>query len=162
MKGRLQSALLAVAGAASLMSHAAAAADELVDASDPNKLVTLIQDLGYRADLRSDEVGDPLIKSSVGGTQFAIVFYGCDEAHHDGCDFLLFKVGYDMDDGVPVDVINRWNAKQLVGRAYRDDVDDPWLEMALNLKGGVSGSNFASTFEWWEASVGEFQTQIGF
>lgn len=139
-----------------------ASAETLVDATDPARLVTLIRDLGYRAELDTDEVGDPLIRSSVGGTRFSIVFYGCDQDRHDNCKFLLYKVGYDMADGVDLDLVNEWNATQLVGRAYRDQVDDPWLEMSLNMSGGVSVRNVESAFEWWEASVDKFENHIGF
>ena len=147
--------------AASLLAPAAVA-DELVDATDPRKLVSIIRALGHSADLETDEVGDPLIRSKVGGTRFAIVFYGCDEGHHDNCHFLLYRVGYDLAEGIALDVVNRWNATELVGRAYLDDVNDPWLEMAWNLRGGISASNFESTFEWWRISVGKFERHIGF
>jgi hypothetical protein len=152
---------IALALATATMSQTARA-EEMVDATDPRRLVSIIRDMGYRAELERDEVGDPLIRSSVGGTRFAIVFYGCDDERHDNCDLLLYKVGYDMADGVELDVINEWNATQLVGRAHRDDVNDPWFEMSWNLKGGVSARNFESTFEWWETSVGEFERHIGF
>lgn len=134
---------------------------EIVDASDPDRLRGIIQDLGYRARLDVDNVGDPLIMSSVGGTEFAIVFYGCDESTHDACDFLLFKVGYDLAAGASLDAVNRWNATQLVGRAYLDDVDDPWLEMPVVLERGISRGNFEALFEWWELSVSVFEEQIG-
>ena len=140
----------------------AAAADELVDATDPGKLVSIIRALGHSAELEADEVGDPLIRAEVGGTRFAIVFYGCDESRHDNCHFLLYRVGYDLADGTALDVVNRWNATQLVGRAYLDEVNDPWLEMAWNLRGGVSASNFESTLEWWKVSVGKFERHIDF
>lgn len=161
MKSIFQAPVLAIAASAALMSHPVAG-EELLDAADPQKLVGMIRDLGYRAQLEKDAVGDPLIKSSVGGTRFAIIFYGCDEERHDACDFVLYKVGYDLHEGIELDLVNQWNATQLVGRAYRDDVDDPWLEMPWNLDGGVSRQNFESTFEWWELSVGQFEDHIGF
>lgn len=165
MTRSLHPSMAAAAAAMALgacLTPQAAMADELVDATDAKKLVSIIRDLGYRAELETDAMGDPLIRSSVGGTRFAIVFYGCDEKRHDNCDLLLYKVGYDMKEGVDLDVVNRWNATQLVGRAYRDDVDDPWLEMAWNMTGGVSARNFESTFEWWEVTVAEFEEHIGF
>lgn len=162
MKMSLQAPALALAAAVAAFTSQPAAGGELLDAADPRKLVTMIRDLGYRAQLEKDEVGDPLIRSSVGGTRFAIIFYGCDQERHDGCDFVLYKVGYDLNDGIDLDLVNQWNATQLVGRAYRDDVDDPWLEMPWNLDGGVSRRNFESTFEWWELSVGQFEDHIGF
>jgi hypothetical protein len=155
-------AALAVLVAASWASPALTAGKDLqiIDGTDPEALVNIIQDLGYRATLEVDSEGDPMIRSSVGGTQFALVFYGCSEAH-DGCQILLFKAGYELNDKVGMDVINQWNATRLFGRAYLDDVSDPWLELVLNMHGGVTRAQFEKTFEWWETSVGEFEDEIG-
>lgn len=139
---------------------ASASAADIVDASDPQALVRIIQDLGYRADLEVDAEGDPLIRSSVGGTRFSLVFYGCSDAHN-GCEIVLFKAGWELKKKVGIDVINQWNATRLFGRAYLDDVMDPWIELVLNLRGGVTRRQFESTFEWWENSVGEFEDEIG-
>lgn len=133
---------------------------QIVDGTDPAALVDIIQSLGYRASLEVDGEGDPLIRSSVGGTQFALVFYGCSE-QHDDCQILLFKAGYELNDKVGMDVINQWNATRLFGRAYLDEVSDPWIELVLNMQGGVTRAQFEKTFEWWETSVGEFEDQIG-
>jgi hypothetical protein len=133
---------------------------QIVDGTDPETLVSIIQDLGYRARLEVDGDGDPMIRSSVGGTQFAVVFYGCSEKH-DNCEILLFKAGYELNDNIGMDVINQWNATRLFGRAYLDEVNDPWLELTLNVNGGVTRTQFEKTFEWWESSVGEFEKQIG-
>ncbi|MEJ2088803.1 MAG: YbjN domain-containing protein [Gammaproteobacteria bacterium] len=135
-------------------------AQEIVDATNPEQLVKIIQDLGYRAKLEIDGDGDPMIRSSVGGTQFAVVFYGCSE-RHDQCQILLFKAGYEMDKKIGMDVINQWNATRLFGRAYLDEVSDPWIELVLNVHGGVTRRQFENTFEWWESSVGEFEDEIG-
>lgn len=151
----------AVLGLLTAGAGAAAWGAEILDASDPARLSAVIQDLGYRARLDVDNVGDPLIHSSVSGTDFAIIFYGCDEQTHDACDFLLFKVGYDLASGSSLDAVNQWNATQLIGRAYLDEVDDPWLEMPLVLARGVSRGNFEAMFEWWETSVSAFELHIG-
>jgi hypothetical protein len=141
-------------------SNAGEVENQIVDATDPGKLVSIIQNLGYRAKLEVDADGDPMIRSSVGGTQFAVVFYGC-SAEHDECQILLFKAGYDLVDKVGMEVINQWNATRLFGRAYLDDIQDPWLEMVLNVNGGVTRQQFETTFEWWESSLGEFEDEIG-
>ena len=54
----------------------AASADELVDAADPARMVSILRGLGHPAQLDTDEVGDPLIRSEVSGTRFAILFWG--------------------------------------------------------------------------------------
>ena len=51
------------------LSGPAAVADgspQIVDATDPERLVGIIQELGYRARLEVDGDGDPMIRSSVG------------------------------------------------------------------------------------------------
>ena len=101
-----------------------------------------------------------MIRSSVGGTRFSLVFYGCTD-RHDACEIVLFKAGWELKRKVGMEVINRWNATRLFGRAYLDDVMDPWIELVLNLRGGVTRAQFESTFEWWEHSIGEFEDEIG-
>lgn len=136
------------------------AATESVDATEPEKLASLIRDLGYRATVEKDNAGDPMISSSAGGVEFNIYFYGCEGGER--CRSVLFQVGYDLESGTTVDLIEEWNENVLFGRAYLDDEADPWLEMPVNLFGGVNRDNFADTFDWWETVLGEFESHIGF
>lgn len=133
---------------------------QLADARAPERLVEIIRDLGYRARLETDRIGDPMIVSSVGGTDFNIYFFGCTD--NAACRSLLFKVGYDLEPGTTVEHVNDWNETSLFGRAYLDDERDPWLELAVNLHGGVSVANFQDTFDWWEVVLDEFEEHIGF
>lgn len=133
---------------------------ETIDATDPDRIVSLIQELGYRAALEVDEIGDPMIRSSVGGTEFVLYFYGCKRSRN--CKSMLFKVGYDLDEGTTLDIVNDWNATKLFGRAYLDDEADPWLELSVNTYGGVSQLNFEDTYDWWEIIVDDFEKHIDF
>ena len=135
-------------------------AAEQLHARDPGRLAQVIQDLGYRARLETDSVGDPMIVSSAGGTDFSIYFYGC--TNNRECKSLLFKVGFDLVDGTTLENVNAWNETTLFGRAYLDDEQDPWLEMAVNLDGGVSQANFEDTYDWWEVVLRQFEDHIGF
>jgi len=158
MKGHMRIGLALAAALA--WPHAAAAQSDLVDATDPQRLASLIQGLGYRAQVDVDGVGDPLLISSVGGSNFRIYFYGCTD--NKGCKSLLYKIGYDLTDGTTLDVVNGWNSDKLFGRAYLDDENDPWLELSVNMAGGVSQFNFEDTFDWWEVIIGEFEDYIDF
>lgn len=143
-----------------LAAATSAAAAETVDATDPQRLASIIRDLGYRAMLTTDNTGDPMITTSVGGTDVSILFFGC-VANAD-CKTLLFKVGYDLAGGTTLEAVNVWNTENLYGRAYLDDENDPWIEMPVNLFAGVTRENFEDTFDWWEVVVGEFEDHIGF
>lgn len=134
--------------------------EENVSAANPDHLAAVIQDLGYRARLDVDDIGDPIIYSSVGGTDFSIQFYGCDDDTNDDCKVLLFRVGYDLEDGTNLKAVNTWNENALVGRAYIDAERDPWLEWAVNTLGGVSRDSFEDTYDWWEVTVTDFESQI--
>lgn len=133
---------------------------ESVDATEPDKLASVIRDLGYRASVEQDDAGDPMIRSSAGGIEFGIVFYGCTDGER--CRTLLFQVGYDLESGTTAEVVEAWNEGILFGRAYLDEEADPWLEMPVNLFGGVSRENFEDTFDWWETILGDFERHIGF
>lgn len=154
---RLAAHIAAVIACAAFAQPLAA---ENVDATEPDKLARIIRDLGYRAQLDRDGVGDPMIRSSVGGVEFGIYFFGCmDNAD---CRTLLFKAGYDLADGATPDVVESWNEDMLFGRAYLDDEGDPWIEMAVNLHGGVSRLNFEDTYDWWEIVLDDFERHIEF
>jgi len=149
---------LGVAACAALLALPASA--ETLDATNPRKLVEVIQDLGYRARLETDGVGDPMIISSAAGAEFRIYFYGCSRGKD--CTTLLFKAGFDLIMGTTLETVDAWNEGALLGRAYLDDEDDPWIELGVNMKGGVSRSNFEVTFGRWESILSDFQRHIDF
>lgn len=155
MKQALQLAALA----ACIILGSPARADN-VDATDPGKLASIIRDIGYKASVEPDNTGDPMIVSSAGGTDFHIYFFGCTDGA--ACRSLLFSIGYDLENGTTADVIEDWNETVLFGRAYLDEEADPWLEMPVNLFGGISRENFVDTFDWWETVLDGFATHIGF
>ncbi len=142
------------------VSTTAGAAGQNVGADDPEALAEIIRDMGYKAAVDVDDLGDPMIRSSVNGSDVYVLFYGCEDG--EDCKTLLFRVGYDLENGTTLDVVNAWNKDKLYSRAYLDDEQDPWLEMAVNLFGGVSRENFADTFDWWDVMVGEFEDYIDF
>lgn len=146
--------------AALCAASATALAEDIVDATNPDRLADVIRELGYKAVLTTDNTGDPMIRTSVSGTDSTILFFGCTD--NADCKTLLFKVGYDLTDGTTLAVVNDWNAENLYGRAYLDDEDDPWIEMPVNLFEGVTRKNFEDTFDWWEVVVGQFEDHIDF
>jgi Putative bacterial sensory transduction regulator len=156
---RLATLAACTALASPVLAESTAAA-ESVDATEPETLASLIRELGYRASVEKDNAGDPMIRSSAGGVDFQIYFFGCEGGER--CRSLLFQAGYNLESGTTVDVVEAWNEDVLFGRAYLDDEADPWVEMPVNLFGGVNRENFADTFDWWETVIGDFQRHIGF
>lgn len=120
-----------------------------------------LQDLGYRAELTTDSVDDPLIYSVTSGTNFSIWFYGCDDTAMETCNSIQFYAGYDLDQGTSAQVINTFNREWRFAKAYYDDEKDPILKLDLSFVGGVSRGAFEDYLDIWETTVAEFETAIG-
>ncbi|EYD76735.1 hypothetical protein Rumeso_01693 [Rubellimicrobium mesophilum DSM 19309] len=148
------------ADAATQAAPAAPAAGGLVVASDPQGVVSAIQALGYTATLGTDGAGDPTITGEVEGTQFNVYFYGCQD--HADCQWLIFSAGFDLPNGSTLDAMNTWNQNNLVGQAYLDNEQDPFLNYFVTTTGGMTQENFADAVDWWKVAVGNFKTEIGF
>jgi hypothetical protein len=152
MKLKALSLLLALA----ITSPALAAP---VVAENPQAIADLLNDLGYRAKLTKDGVGDPKIESAAAGVNFAIYFYGCTDGK--GCTSIQFAQGFDMDSAMNMSLVNDWNAKQRYGEVYLDVEGDPFLEMDINLAGGgISEDGFRDSLDSWERLLADFQQHI--
>lgn len=133
-------------------------AENLV-ASDARAIAAAMQDFGYRAELTTDNEGDPLIKSAAGGANFSVYFYGCSAGKH--CQSIQFSAGFDLADGTSLEVANDWNARKRFAKTYLDQDMDPYLEMDVNLAyGGVTAKNFADTLDSWDKLLADFKTHI--
>src|SRR5690606_12630359 len=142
----MNSIAYALAGLAALaLTTPAVAAD--VQAQDPGSIVAAMQQAGYRAQLTTDDVGDPLIRSSSGGSDFLVYFYNCTD--NTDCRTIQFYVGFSEPNSATIQSMNTWNKDNRFGRAYYDD-GIARLEMDLDLDdGGVSRALFEDNLEDW-------------
>lgn len=133
---------------------------QMVEAGYPRSVVDAIQDMGYPATLETDSSGDPKVVSKIDGTNYSIWFYGCDE-YGRGCDTMNFSAGFDLKNGVDISVINNWNRKKLLGRAYVDDEYDPFLDHVVKADGGIPVPTFRGIVNHWELAIREYKEAIG-
>ncbi|MBR9764364.1 MAG: YbjN domain-containing protein [Rhodobacteraceae bacterium] len=126
----------------------------LVSAADPEGMVQVLQDLGYRASLEADGVGDPMIRSASSGTGFNIYFYGC--VDNAGCDSIMFSSGFDLAEGMELATINDWNQDSVVAGAYLDDEGDPYLQSYILTRSGIPTEVFEYALGEWEYALGDF------
>ena len=149
------------AAVALAFGSAAGAAAPMVRAQDPQSLVSAMQKAGYKAELGTDKVGDPMISSGYSGSTFQVFFYNCTD--HKACATVQFHAGYDFNEALPLETLNAWKKSQRFGRAYLDKEDDPILEMDVDLDdGGVAPLLFIDNLEFWTSSLGKFETHIGY
>ncbi|GAB0153733.1 MULTISPECIES: YbjN domain-containing protein [Marinobacterium] len=150
------SILLLAAGVGTMSNVTGVQASSLVEASDPEKIVQLARGFGS-ATLGTDDYGDPLITGRIDSNKYGIYFYNCED--NKDCENIVFSAAW-ADQPVSLQRINEWNETQLFGTAYLDEDGDPNIDMPVNLKYGVSSSNFDDTIDWWMLTMKEFEKYI--
>jgi hypothetical protein len=145
---------------AALLCAAAPASAQTISAADPKGVAAAMQAAGYRAQLTTDGVGDPKIESSAEGVNYSLYFYGCSGGA--GCTSLLFQAGFDLQDGASMDMMNVWNKDRLIGAAWLDHEDDPFIEHFVTTVGGLTPENFAEVLRLWSVAIADFKAHIDF
>ena len=155
----MKSTAYALGGLAALaLSSPAVAAD--VEAQDPATVVVAMQQAGYRAQLTTDDVGDPLIRSSSGGSDFLVYFYNCTD--NTDCRTIQFYAGYSEPNTATIQTMNDWNKDNRFGRVYYGDDGIARIEMDLDLDdGGMSQALFEDNLEYWALVMAKFQAFVG-
>jgi len=120
---------------------------------------TILQDLGYRAKLGKDGVGDPMITSSMAGLTIYVYFYDCSEGR---CGSLQLSVGLDLDKGTTHAVVNAFNTRYRYGRVYLDDENDPYLQFDFEVLHTNHVEHIGSQVEIFERLLGDFARDTGF
>lgn len=147
--------------AAALLGASPALAQQ-VTANDPQSVVRALAAAGYKAEVKKDSTGDPLILSASSGSKFGVFFYNC--ANNANCATVQFHAAFDMPAGKApsLDKLNLWNRSQRFGRAYLDKEGDPAIEMDIDLdKGGMSQALFLDNLEFWVSVMAQFEKEIG-
>lgn len=145
--------------AAALLGISGTAHAQMVRAQDPSSVVSALQGAGYKAELTKDDSGDPLIRSTSSGSNFAIFFFGCTK--NVDCRTIQFFAGYDRDKSPSLSQMNDWNSRKRFGRAYLADKGAARIEMDVDLDdGGMSTKLFEDNLEFWVLLMAQFEKHI--
>jgi len=120
-----------------------------------DQVVTWLQNAGYKAEIKTED-GKRNIYSSADGSGFHISQYDC---KGEVCASLQFWVGFDTKGAFDTARINMWNKKNRWLRAYVDDVNDPWLEMDVDISPGGTYENLNDEFAVWRDGVRRFRQE---
>jgi hypothetical protein len=142
------------AGAALLLTvQPVWAQDRVVDISKPESVAKLLQEEGYKAELKKNDAGEPYISSAANGSSFTIEFYGCEPG--EGCTSMQFFAWYKKEPWYSPELANRWNAGKRFIKAAIDKDGDLATYMDVTALGKTTYANFADTIDWWSVMTGE-------
>lgn len=133
-----------------------AAAETLVDATDPEAILNVARGFGS-ASLETDDSGDPKIAGRIDGIRYSLYFYGCKAATN--CQSLQFKAGW-TGSSATLETVNDWNLARRYGSGYIDKEGDPVVKMDVNIEFGVSARNLDETFALWKSVLGAFADDV--
>ncbi|MBP0616953.1 YbjN domain-containing protein [Jiella mangrovi] len=112
---------------------------------------------GYgEAELTKTESGDPVITGDINGTAYQLFFLDC-HANRD-CRTLNFYAVWDGA-GVPLELLNRWNAMGAFNKAYLTEGGMPVVELndsTIDLTRGRLGD----LFDRWTVTLAEFPREV--
>jgi hypothetical protein len=119
------------------------------------QIASWLQAAGYKAEIQTSSEGKRTISSGVEGGGFHISQYDCKGGTV--CGSLQFWVGFDTKGSFTLDQINTWNRENRWVRTYIDKVNDPWVEMDIDLTPGGTYENLNDEFAIWRDSLHRFR-----
>ena len=79
------------------------------------------------------------------------------------CEVLALSAGFTLEGPADLDLANAWNKDHRFSRAYVDEEGNIWLELELDLSGGVSLGAVRTFLELFrDHSLSDFMPHIGF
>jgi hypothetical protein len=116
-------------------------------------LVAWLQSAGYSARVVTAESGNRHIVSNTMGTPFNVFVGDC---KGERCASMNFAAGFSTGGKFDVSQINDWNSNNRWCRAYYDNVNDPWLEMDINLSPGGTYESLNDQFKSFNGRLARF------
>lgn len=129
----------------------------MFDASDPKAIEAFMIQQGYKAALRPDADGDPLIRGRISRTDYAIQFYECEAGRF--CNSVQFVAEGPAIDPKDFERVNAFNIRWRYVRATLSG-DSVRLQMDLNLDAGVTAANLEDTLDIWRQLVEVFERDL--
>jgi hypothetical protein len=147
--------------ATTLLAASPLHAAELVSASDIPSVAAALAAAGFRAELRRDDDGARYFSVDDDAQGFSLGFGDCaDEAATTGCKLLIFGVSWTSDDGLDVDIANRFNRDATLAHAFVDDDGALFLTLVVTTSGGLTTENFAAVLAEWQAADRDLSARL--
>ena len=145
--------MLEIFVAAAMALTVQAGGDKLFDPTNPPEVATALKEAGYKAELKTNDKGEPYISSSANGSPFTVEFYGCKGVTD--CGSFQFYAYYKKDALYTLDLVNEWNAKKRFLKLAIDSDGDLSIWMDVAGIGRMTQANFADWVDWYSVMDGE-------
>jgi|HubBroStandDraft_1064217.scaffolds.fasta_scaffold211961_2 hypothetical protein len=145
----------AIAAALALAPGVVSAADLPSDGLTINEVVGWLKGAGYGAEIVPDDNGAQHVRTSVGGANFGVYMFDCKDGR---CGSIQFAAGFSTHGGFDISRMNQWNRDNRWARGYYDSVNDPWVEMDVDLTPGGTYELLNDELATWNNSLKRFMS----
>jgi Putative bacterial sensory transduction regulator len=129
----------------------------------PDEVAEVLKSQGLTATIDPRKDGDgEYVNSIYNNMNFWVHFDGCDNAGAN-CTDIVFDAGFSFKDNADrpaLDEINDWNEHNL-GKAGIDKDGNPWINIEVNILGGVTRANLVETLRQWQVMLKDFTASVG-
>ena len=113
---------------------------------------------GYDAEIHTgDRSGEVIITSKISDVNYDIFFYGC---ARERCTSVEFLAGWTPADAVTLTELNAWNAKRRYAFGYRDDEENLWVQIDVDLAPGGSWELLDANLSRWGDVVASYKSFV--
>src|SRR5687768_16582801 len=127
-----------------------------ISAAHPQGIVEVMRFAGYEAELTTDDVGDPMIDSEFASLIGVVMFYGCHEETHQGCDSIQLRVGLDREEPMTAEWMNIEFANDRYYGVTLDDEGDPWFNWDI-----ITGNGDGIPTQVFLLALNKYSAQVG-
>jgi Putative bacterial sensory transduction regulator len=129
--------------------------DGVMNRITPEKMVEILQDAGYRAEIAQGQKSK-FIRTGMSGYKVAVYFYDC---HDDGCASLQFSTGFNKSEKYTASLANKWNSDHRYARAYVSGPDDGFYFEYDFVLTGVTAAFIKDNLSLYEQQLGMLEKE---
>ena len=118
-----------------------------------DELAGLLEKDGFTVTRGKTPSGKPLLAVVMGKSGFQVDLNNCEGDKK--CQDIHFRLAFQNVKGASVEMMNNWNMKTRMTKAYMQG-RDPAIEMDIPIEGGVSETYLKNYISSWRSIVGTF------
>jgi len=152
---RVQLALVSLLYLATAVSgRAETAQQEVILSASPDEMATILQDLGFRAEVMKGNDGKRRIRTRIGGWNVTLNFYSCDDQEQ--CKSVGLRTFFTDKKDKDASFANGWNQENRFTKVYVDKDKDVNFEYDIVFRGGITKDNIRAQFDVYEDQLKAF------
>jgi len=155
---RLRLGLALLVSLVARSAHAETTQQEVILGVNAEQMATIVQDMGYRAEVLTSNDGKKRIRTRIGGWNVTVSFYSCEG--QENCKSIGLRTFFKNDANKGPSFTNDWNRDKRFAKAYIDSDNDLNIEYDILLRNGVTKGNLRAYFDVYEDQLKEFVEAI--